>query len=64
MKIKTETILSIGTAEVQQHTYTKGPDIGDYYYTVHKDGLFVKKLGNRLGNAALELCKNIAIKTH
>jgi len=61
---KQRTALQIGNCKVIEFTYTNGPFIGDYFYKVFKDGHFEKEFGNREGNAAFDLCKQLAtIKT-
>ena len=58
--MKQKTILKLGDAKVIQYTYTKGINIGDFYYVVTLKGLFVERFGNRLGNDALKLCKSLS----
>lgn len=57
---KQKQILKIKSCKVVQYTYTGGPNLGDYFYIVFKNDLFVEKYGNRQGNEALNLCRKIA----
>lgn len=58
--MRSKTILKLGNCKVIETLYTKGVNIGDYFFTVYKDGQFVERFGNRMGNAALELCKSLS----
>lgn len=62
--MKTKTIHTATHAKVLQHTYTKGIDIGDYFFVVtDKQGQFLEKFSNREGQAAIQFanrCQPVA----
>lgn len=49
-------------AIVNKHTYTKGPYVGDYFFTVHsKNGQFINKFSNRLFKEAIQAAASYKI---